>query len=127
MVAENRIKHWRWLAHGSDKAVGRALTEACTEIEKLHRELQLSRGIVTTVAEHAADPQPLHDAIELVLLDHEDEIDGDNADANISELAYCYRQQTGWTVADEDVNPAQTPATPGAPSPDLAESPTAAE
>jgi hypothetical protein len=40
-------------------------------------------------------------SIECVLLDHRDELDGDNVDPNLAELAYVYRQQTGWTVADE--------------------------
>jgi hypothetical protein len=47
--------------------------------------------------------ESLHAAIECVLLDHEDQLGGEDVDANLSELAYCYRQLTGWTVADEDV------------------------
>ena len=44
---------------------------------------------------------PLRMAVEVVLLDHADEIDGDKVDPNIAELAYVYRQRTGWTVNSE--------------------------
>ena len=44
---------------------------------------------------------PLGAAIECVLLDHKDELGGENVDANLAELAYCYRWKTGWTVEQE--------------------------
>lgn len=44
--------------------------------------------------------RPLVEAIECVLLDHQDQLSGDEVDANLSELAYVYEQLTGWTVAD---------------------------
>lgn len=51
----------------------------------------------------AMDNDPLYTAIEVVLLDHEDELGGENVDANLAELAYCYQQRTGRTVEQEAV------------------------
>jgi len=40
-------------------------------------------------------------SIECVLLDHAAELSGDKADANLAELAYCYKQATGWDAIAE--------------------------
>ena len=42
-------------------------------------------------------------AIELVLLNHKDELDDSHGkvDPDLAELAYVYEQVTGWTVAEE--------------------------
>lgn len=40
-------------------------------------------------------------AIECVLLDHADQLSGEDVDANLSELAYVYEQLTSWTVERE--------------------------
>jgi hypothetical protein len=45
--------------------------------------------------------EELKAAIECVLLDHADQLSGENVDANLSELAYVYEQLTGWTVERE--------------------------
>ena len=55
----------------------------------------------------AMEADPLHAAIECVLLDHEDELGGDNVDANLAELAYVYRQRTGWTAEQETAKDGQ--------------------
>ena len=48
-----------------------------------------------------SDDQALRTAIECVLLDHADELSGENVDPNLGELAYVYEQLTGWTVERE--------------------------
>jgi hypothetical protein len=65
---------------------------------------------------HSPTTDPLHTAIECVLLDHADQIGGETADPNISELAHVYRQCTGWTVEQETTGDAET-ATDGSRSP----------
>jgi hypothetical protein len=55
-------------------------------------------------------------AIECVLRDHADELDGENVDANLAELAHCYHEQTGWTAEREIVTDgAHSPAEPSTP------------
>lgn len=64
-------------------------------LNEIHDDLEVA-------LEYEADEgDPLTAAIECVLLDHKDEIGGDDVDANISELAYVYERLTGWTVEQE--------------------------
>lgn len=53
------------------------------------------------LAAEATDHDPLHTAVEAVLLDHADQLAGDHTDANLADLAYVYEQRTGWTVDRE--------------------------
>ena len=43
-------------------------------------------------------PKPLRQAIEVLLLNHQHELSGEDVDADLSELAYVYKAVTGWTA-----------------------------
>lgn len=54
-----------------------------------------------TVWQQLAVPEDLKVAVELVLLDHHGELEGEEVDANLAELATVYQQLTGWDALEE--------------------------
>lgn len=46
-------------------------------------------------------PEALSSSIECVLFDHHKELEGDEVDANLAELAHVYRQLTGYDALEE--------------------------
>lgn len=95
----------------SDDHPGDAIAEAWgVPVRTAHRWVYAARqqGVMPPGNPGRADgvigkgylPQPLRAAIEGVLLDHELEL-CDGGGPNLSELAWVYREITGWTVAAE--------------------------
>lgn len=65
-----------------------------------HFAMDLAAGMNAGLAHPAAAAGRLLAAVEVVLLDHADELDGDEVDPNMAELAHCYEQVTGRRPGD---------------------------
>jgi hypothetical protein len=105
----------------------RAAAQAALDRPNVRKTVQMLRDALDAPSgAHSPTTDPLHTAIECVLLDHADQIGGETADPNISELAHAYRQRTGWTAEQETAGDAAT-ATDGPHSPTDAEEATTDE
>jgi transcriptional regulator with XRE-family HTH domain len=58
-------------------------------------------GMRLALTVEGALPEPLRSSIECVLLDHCEELYGEDVDANLAELAFVYKQLTGWGALEE--------------------------